>query len=172
MTNTSATSAIIAVISIAVTILLAQILVPALMYEYVPTLKGIQIWNIGLSPATDVLIEIIPNNGIVINGVSHSTIEGESIIDYSKDSRLIFHIHHIYPKDRLTFTLETDQNLSKEDIEIIIRANEGEGFDAAGFFKDFYSYAQLGIFLASIALGVRIFFTLNPLLDKIIRKTQ
>jgi len=164
--NSNTTNIGISIISVIITFFLPQLFVPSVIYDYSSSTQSLQIWNVGLSTATDVIIEINPTSEISVNGVIHSELDGEPLTDLSKNDKLIFHVYHIYPKDMLFFTLDTDQNLEKNDIKVTIRANEGSGIEASGFFKDFLLIMQVFLLIVSLALGVGIFFTLNKYLDK------
>lgn len=140
--------------------------IPILIYDYSDTEKTIQIWNTGLKPATNVLIEIMPKNELTITDVTHSSLNGELIIDQSKDGRIMYYLHHLYPKDRIFFTLNINGTIT-DNVDTIIRSNEGSGLlKAANFFGDLVQYLQIGLILECIALGAGLYFTMNRFLRK------
>lgn len=137
---------------------------PILVYDYEPTSMNIWIKNNGFQPATDVLIEIIPLNGISINKITPSTSEGEIITEYSKNNTKIFHVQHIYNKDNIGFVLNNDQEINEKDVKVVIRSNEVIGIEAGGFWQSLIINLQIMLVGVAIVFGIIVFFFVSWLL--------
>ncbi len=72
---------------------------PTLIYYGDATYTTIQ--NAGFKQITDVTIEFDPNQKLTINYINHTKLSGEIITNYTNHDQKIYHISHMYPKDRV-----------------------------------------------------------------------
>ena len=124
----------------------ASPLTPTLIYYGDTTYLTIQ--NTGFKQATDVTIEFDPNQKLTINYINYTKLSGEIIINYTNQDQKIYHISHMYPKDRVFFYVDSE---GKEDnIDLIVRSNEVEGKSADEYFENIH--LSLVIFLGVVMI--------------------
>ena len=162
--NQNLTNVIFSILLFLLAYVVPQPFLPVLIYDYDETNESIQLWNTGIKPATDILIEIIPKNEIEINSVVTSTLQGEMIKDYSENNRVIFFIYHVYSGDRIFLSINGAEKINSEDIDIIVRSNEGSGIEAEDYFLELLKNLQVILLITGIVLGGGIYFTISKFL--------
>jgi len=162
--NQNVTNAIFSILLFLLAYVVPQPFLPVLIYDYDETNESIQLWNTGIKPATDILIEIMPKKGIEINSVVISTLQGKVIKDYSENNRIVFFIYHVYSGDRIFLSINGEEKIHSEDIEIIIRSNEGSGIEAEDYFLEFLKNLQIILLITGIILGGVLYVTISKFL--------
>ncbi len=151
---------------------LVQIPIPILIYEYDSNNMGIIIWNVGLRQATGITVTIDPTDKLNIQSVHHSRLSGEPVINYtSSENGIVYYIPHMYVKDKIIFYLtNVDSKPLPDKIDIIVRANEGEGIEATNFFVSLLEYLQIILVLVALFLACGIYLVLSKYLTSYVKR--
>ena len=141
---------------------------PALIYYGDATHLTIQ--NAGFKQATDVIIEFDPEQELTINYINHTKLSGEIITNHTNHDQKIYHISHMYPKDRVFFYVESEEG--KDSIDLIVRSNEIEGKPAGEYFEDVYLVIVIFFGVVMAWFTYQIFMFVKHFLDKDIAKQK
>ncbi len=144
----------------------ASPLTPTLIYYGDATYLTIQ--NVGFKQATDVTIEFDPNQKLTINYINHTKLSGEIITNYTNHDQKIYHISHMYPKDRAFFYVDSEEK--EDNIDLIVRSNEIEGKSADEHFENIHLSLVIFLVIAMILFTCQIFILIKHFLDKDITK--
>lgn len=126
------------------------------------------IQNVGFKQATDVTIEFDPNQKLTINYINYTKLSGEIITDYTNHDQKIYHISHMYPKDRAFFYVDSEEK--GDGIDLIVRSNEVEGKSADEYFENTHLVLVIFLGVVMIWFTYQIFMFVKHFLNKDIAK--
>lgn len=128
----------------------------------------ITIQNVGVKQATNVIVEFDPEYKLAINNINYTKLSGEIITNYTNHEQKIYHISHMYPKDRVFFYVEGDEK--ETAIDLIVRSNEVDGKPAVEYYGSVYQIITIVLIVVSIWFAYEIFRLGKKFLDKDITK--
>lgn len=146
--------------------ILAPPITPALIY-YGDT-PYLTIQNVGFKQATDVTIEFDPDQKLTINYINYTKLSGEIITNYTNHDQKIYHISHMYPKDRVLFYVENEGD--EKSIDLIVRSNEIEGKSSGEYFENTFLVIVIFFGFVMVWFTYQIFMFVKHFLDKDIDK--
>ena len=114
------------------------------------------------------IIEFDPNHKLTINYINHTKLSGEIITNYTNHDQKIYHISHMYPKDRVFFYIESEED--ENGIDLIVRSNEVEGKSSDEYFENTYLIIVIIFGFEMIWFTYQIFMFVKHFLDKDIAK--